>query len=154
MPIRFRCVYCNQLLGISRRKAGNVVRCTNCGGQIIVPDAEPEPAAVGAAERHTTNKEGRADNPNLFEHGDLDALLQPLASEHPKLADDATTRTPSSHEVFSIPSPTILHQPKPAPLVNQNTNSQISIRMVVPIALIMFAIGVGIGYLVGRGVGG
>ena len=28
MPVRFRCVYCNQLLGISSRKAGTVVRCT------------------------------------------------------------------------------------------------------------------------------
>ena len=27
MPIRFRCAYCNQLMGIARRKAGTVVRC-------------------------------------------------------------------------------------------------------------------------------
>src|SRR5213075_497115 len=38
MPIRFRCVYCNQLLGISRRKAGTIVRCTTCEGQLIVPE--------------------------------------------------------------------------------------------------------------------
>src|SRR5438270_411363 len=38
MPIKFRCVYCNQLLGIARRKAGKIVACTNCGGQLIVPD--------------------------------------------------------------------------------------------------------------------
>ena len=31
MPIRFRCAYCNQLMGIARRKAGTVIRCPNCG---------------------------------------------------------------------------------------------------------------------------
>lgn len=37
MPIRFRCAYCNQLMGISRRKAGTVVRCPKCAGQVVVP---------------------------------------------------------------------------------------------------------------------
>ena len=40
MPIRFRCAYCNQLMGISRRKVGNVVRCPKCGGQVVVPNPE------------------------------------------------------------------------------------------------------------------
>jgi hypothetical protein len=46
MPIRFRCAYCNQLLGIARRKAGTVVRCPTCAGQVVVPNsdaAEEEP---------------------------------------------------------------------------------------------------------------
>ncbi len=40
MPIRFRCAYCNQLMGIARRKAGAVVRCPKCAGEIIVPMPE------------------------------------------------------------------------------------------------------------------
>ena len=40
MPIRFRCAYCNQLLGIARRKAGTVVRCPGCSGQVVVPSLE------------------------------------------------------------------------------------------------------------------
>lgn len=51
MPIRFRCAYCNQLLGISRRKAGQVVRCPTCAGQVVVPQAEdgpPEPEQATA----------------------------------------------------------------------------------------------------------
>src|SRR5687767_3267162 len=40
MPIRFRCAYCNQLMGIARRKAGNVVTCPKCTGQIVVPTPE------------------------------------------------------------------------------------------------------------------
>ncbi len=47
MPIRFRCAYCNQLMGIARRKAGTVVRCPKCAGEVIVPTAqEPQPANV------------------------------------------------------------------------------------------------------------
>jgi phage FluMu protein Com len=42
MPIRFRCAYCNQLMGIARRKAGTVVNCPNCQGQVVVPAPEPE----------------------------------------------------------------------------------------------------------------
>jgi hypothetical protein len=37
MPIRFRCVFCQQLLGIGRRKAGTVVRCPTCANQVVVP---------------------------------------------------------------------------------------------------------------------
>lgn len=40
MPIRFRCYYCNQLMGISRRKAGTVVKCPKCKGEIQVPVPE------------------------------------------------------------------------------------------------------------------
>lgn len=42
MPIRFRCVYCEKLLSIARRKAGTVVTCPNCTEKLIVPTPEPE----------------------------------------------------------------------------------------------------------------
>ena len=45
MPIRFRCAYCNQLMGISRRKIGNVVRCPKCSGQVVVPNPDDGQAA-------------------------------------------------------------------------------------------------------------
>jgi hypothetical protein len=63
MPIRFRCAYCNQLLGISRRKAGTVVRCPTCAGQVIVPNADALP--------------GTPDQPSplVFERNDFDDLL-------------------------------------------------------------------------------
>jgi hypothetical protein len=40
MPIRFRCVYCDKLLGIARRKAGAVVNCPQCQQPLIVPTPE------------------------------------------------------------------------------------------------------------------
>ena len=58
MPIRFRCAYCNQLMGIARRKAGQVVKCPKCAGEIIVPvpeggadepEATEQPAGLGGA---------------------------------------------------------------------------------------------------------
>jgi hypothetical protein len=63
MPIRFRCAYCNQLLGIARRKAGTVVRCPTCAGQVVVPatDGGEDPKPSG-------------DQP-LFERSDFDELF-------------------------------------------------------------------------------
>ncbi len=76
MPIRFRCSYCNQLLGIARRKSGTSVRCPTCAGQVSVPDQD-EAAMVP----------GREDpNPFVFDRNDFDGLLQgevavPIAQE-------------------------------------------------------------------------
>src|SRR5256714_8815879 len=65
MPIRFRCAYCNQLMGLARRKAGTVVRCPTCSGQVVVPDPGT------AAEAGPSPGPG---NP-LFEGSDFDQLF-------------------------------------------------------------------------------
>lgn len=68
MPIRFRCAYCNQLMGIARRKAGTVVRCPTCSGQVVVPD----PGAAAEA--------GPPGSPNqLFEGSDFDQIFDAAA---------------------------------------------------------------------------
>jgi DNA-directed RNA polymerase subunit RPC12/RpoP len=67
MPIRFRCAYCNQLLGIARRKAGTVVRCPTCAGQVIVPPPDAD----------LTEKPVEASDPFVFESSDFDDLLKP-----------------------------------------------------------------------------
>lgn len=64
MPIRFRCAYCNQLMGIARRKAGTVVRCPTCSGQVVVPATD-----------QTDLKEDPA-SPRAFERSDFDDVLQ------------------------------------------------------------------------------
>jgi hypothetical protein len=70
MPIRFRCAYCNQLLGIARRKAGTVVRCPTCAGQVVVPAGD---AAVEDDKPHA--------NQPLFERSDFDELFNnPVAA--------------------------------------------------------------------------
>ena len=83
MPVRFRCIYCNQLLGIARRKAGSIVHCTKCSGKIIVPNPDdplPAPSAVGTASR----KAGRDSGSHLFERSDFDVLLR----QEPDLPND------------------------------------------------------------------
>lgn len=107
MPIKFRCAYCNQLLGIARRKAGTVVRCPNCAGQVIVPKQEEDDEDKGAAESDEpeqrpepvvekpakgSDKPAKApekppkvpDRPaagQVFEHSDFDNLLKPMPTE-------------------------------------------------------------------------
>jgi phage FluMu protein Com len=66
MPIRFRCAYCNQLLGIARRKAGTVVRCPGCSGQVVVPSLEE--AGLGEDKRRPA--------PAVFEGNEIDKMLE------------------------------------------------------------------------------
>src|SRR5437879_2651058 len=70
MPIRFRCAYCNQLMGIARRKAGTVVRCPNCAGQVIVPNSDGSDPGMGKAVAA-----GGAAAPALFEHNEFEEAL-------------------------------------------------------------------------------
>jgi hypothetical protein len=75
MPIRFRCAYCNQLLGIARRKAGTVVRCPTCAGQVVVPTVE-------AGGDKPQDDGGEAQPQPLFERSDFDDLfLNPAAAQ-------------------------------------------------------------------------
>ncbi|MCI0465363.1 MAG: hypothetical protein L0Z62_51235 [Gemmataceae bacterium] len=68
MPIRFRCAYCNQLMGIARRKAGTVVRCPTCSGQVVVPTPEGSAASPGDAGQPQPDAGG----PALFERSDFE----------------------------------------------------------------------------------
>jgi hypothetical protein len=68
MPIRFRCAYCSQLMGIARRKAGTVVSCPTCHGQVVVPDPGP-----GSEETNKGDDNGGA--PPLFESSDFDQIF-------------------------------------------------------------------------------
>jgi len=91
MPIRFRCAYCNQLLGISRRKAGTVVRCPHCQGQVVVPTLEE---AGGKNEQEPLPPAGGASQP-LFEGNEIDKLLEGTAGDQPSaLPPNARTVSP------------------------------------------------------------
>ncbi len=50
MPIKFRCEYCRQLIGIAHSKAGSLVDCPTCGRTLRVPNKDgtvDPPPAVG-----------------------------------------------------------------------------------------------------------
>ena len=61
MPIRFRCAYCNQLMGIARRKSGTVVRCPRCAGEVIVPVVPHRQPANGSGRHPALEAPGDAD---------------------------------------------------------------------------------------------
>lgn len=71
MPIQFRCAYCDQLLGIARRKAGSIINCPTCNGRVIVPRL-PEAEHI-----ETSKPQERPEG--LLERDDFDALFQPPA---------------------------------------------------------------------------
>jgi DNA-directed RNA polymerase subunit RPC12/RpoP len=71
MPIRFRCFYCNQLMGIARRKAGTTVRCPTCSSQVVVPQRDDE---------GTDRAGGEVPEAPLFERNDFDRIFQEAAA--------------------------------------------------------------------------
>jgi hypothetical protein len=95
MPIRFRCAYCNQLLGISRRKAGTVVRCPTCAGQVVVPNVEAEGTEAG----------GDQAAPFVFERSDFEELLNPVEAVQPREKKAAVASAADLPSVISSPSP-------------------------------------------------
>jgi len=79
MPIRFRCVYCEKLLGIARRKAGAVVNCPHCSEKLIVPTPEPSQVESSPEQLAKESEEEQlfaGGGPQLFERSDFEALLQ------------------------------------------------------------------------------
>ncbi|MGE3806774.1 MAG: hypothetical protein AB7K24_19065 [Gemmataceae bacterium] len=141
MPIRFRCAYCNQLMGISRRKAGTVVRCPNCSGQVVVPANEdsgegevpqqapapaPAPAAVGGGK--------------VFERNDFEEQLQQMtAGAGAPPADDA-----DDADAFLVPAP-MGPPPVRGMVLSTSMVTLLSVAIVVIIALAFVA-----GLLIGR----
>jgi phage FluMu protein Com len=78
MPIRFRCRYCNQLMGIARRKAGMMVHCPTCHAQVLVPASEVEAAAQPRPPQPTADVAAP-----LFERSDFEAFLDNPVAEQP-----------------------------------------------------------------------
>lgn len=132
MPIRFRCVYCDKLLGIARRKAGAVVNCPHCSEKLIVPTPEPEVGAVAPSEDELKGTdEAEVDVPagggavKLFEQNDFDALLEAeptFRAVEPRISAPAPAREPelpapqANVPTTPLPPPHLLPQlPKQSP---------------------------------------
>jgi phage FluMu protein Com len=93
MPIKFRCGYCNRLLGIARRKAGMEINCPHCSYAITVPEEQPD----------------EQPEPNV-DVLDLDNLLNPVGS-----ADATPLPTSvggSSGPAYPTPSPATPQRPQ------------------------------------------
>jgi hypothetical protein len=99
MPIRFRCAYCNQLMGIARRKAGSVVRCPKCAGQVVVPLPDQYD------EQGTDNPQALANPPagqpqgregKLFEQSDFEKLLDESPAGGPQVIQPPPISVPGA----------------------------------------------------------
>src|SRR5436190_822786 len=111
MPIRFRCVYCDQLLGIARRKAGTVVKCPNCAGQLIVPAPErKEPALAGKSNRGSRKNSASAPAPAPAPLDSFD-FSAPAVHPAPMSAVAAAPPRPPAAVAASKPRPGILLTP-------------------------------------------
>jgi DNA-directed RNA polymerase subunit RPC12/RpoP len=100
MPIKFRCAYCNQLMGIARRKAGTVVSCPTCGGQVVVPTPEPPIQPV-----QLPPQPGNGPPVNVFEKPDFDAGMfnpNPIAGQ---TSAAAPMHQPLMHATVPAPAP-------------------------------------------------
>jgi hypothetical protein len=109
MPIHFRCACCNQLLGIARRKAGMVVRCPKCQGQVAVPAAD---GAAPAGDPHPETGTGQEPS---FDQRDNRVVLRETPQEGKgaaqtstavaaPLAAPASTGLPKGPCAFGLPS--------------------------------------------------
>jgi hypothetical protein len=96
MPIRFRCAYCNQLLGIARRKAGTVVRCPSCSGQVVVPSLEE--AGMGT-------KQPAPQHTGPFEGNEIDKMLEGAAGEQPSVIQPGPGPVLASQYAGGSPAP-------------------------------------------------
>jgi phage FluMu protein Com len=96
MPIKFRCKYCNQLMGIARRKAGTDVNCPTCNGILRVPF---EDAAEGTGPAPVL-KAATAQQP-VFEQSDFEAYLEADVHNRPVVTAPPPTAAPLAGTVWN-----------------------------------------------------
>jgi phage FluMu protein Com len=95
MPIRFRCAYCNQLMAIAHRKAGTVVRCPTCSGQVVVPNVE-------SSDQHAAAPPGPMGGA-AFEGSDFDKVFKDTARPAPPTQPPAFGPSGGGFEVDPAP---------------------------------------------------
>jgi hypothetical protein len=110
MPIRFRCRYCNQLMGIARRKAGTTVQCPTCHAQLVVPQPESEPQPPPPHQPPL----GDAPAP-IFERSDFEDFLQNPVVDKPAAPPVPAPPPPPSPFEEAIPSSSSLSLPSSSP---------------------------------------
>lgn len=96
MPIKFRCNYCRQFLGISRAQAGGIVDCPTCGRSIRVPQLDgslqplPEPelnlqdAHLARALDELARLASGDSQPAVLEHADQSDFDEDAENEIPQ----------------------------------------------------------------------
>jgi len=111
VPIKFRCHHCQQLLGVSRNRAGGVVACPRCAAELMVPDPDepgvmtPEPQPPFPAP---------ADSSEPLDSGIPLDLLN-LRPEDIRVEPGSAFAAPFRLPEASPPSPRLAPSPDPVP---------------------------------------
>src|SRR5437763_16230306 len=93
MPIRFRCAYCKQLMGIARRKAGTVVSRPKCAGQVVVPTPPPG-EDDGPDPREAVANQSEGGKEALFEQSDFEKVFGNSPAAGPQVLHPPTVANP------------------------------------------------------------
>lgn len=110
MPIKFRCSYCRQFLGISRGRAGGVVDCPTCGRSIRVPGLDGSVQPVPTPELNVRDaKLIRALDELANWHAPLPAAAVQDAEEEPEEEIPQPIAEPIPIEVPLPPEPISVH---------------------------------------------
>jgi len=137
-------------MGIARRKAGTVVRCPTCSGQVVVPN--PDVAAP---------EQGQQQPNQLFERSDFDDLFEPAV---PKERTGATvgasppeapavgwgTQAEANSGVARLepgPAPPLLSPPPATPGI---VVSPSLLTLLTVVGILLLAVVFGAGILVGK----
>ncbi len=154
MPVRFRCSYCNQLLGISRRKIGLPVKCPTCQGQVIVPPRDTEEAAPPALAPVGTPQ-------RQFEQSDFLAMLEKppvLAAAAPPAPAPAPPRVQEPMPDFSAPEaerpPEVDVEPLSVPSPNGWLLTPKKLTLLIVAIIVLLALAFAAGVLVGMALSG
>ena len=97
MPIKFRCQHCDQLMGISRSKAGDVVDCQTCGMSVRVPGLDGEVVPLPQPKLDLQD----AELANALD--ELAALGSNVTLEKKQLELQSQAKTSTSKEPVSVP---------------------------------------------------
>jgi phage FluMu protein Com len=157
MPIRFRCQYCNQLLGIARRKAGMQVECPTCHGHVTVPETDAAAAAAAAAAAPAAAPAAAGTGPAapLFERSDFPDFLNPPA-EVPAFPDvasppppPAVPDNPPAYDVDRLPPAALSPSQGTRPATGIFLSPAQATALTI-VAVFLLAVAFGAGLLVGR----
>ena len=111
MPIRFRCTFCNRLLGIATRKAGTETTCPHCGYAIMVP--------VPAEDEAKTERVSVDDVDQLLGNHVTERIAEPATQVLPPPRAEPPKPAPPKGAVHKPrakpPAPPVPEAPKAAP---------------------------------------
>jgi len=143
MPIRFPCNQCGQLLGIASRKVGSQIKCPKCGAAQVVPT--PEAAEAALAMRRFARSAAQLESGStvvVYEEPPAAGLAEPSGTSAPGHSSANAEVAAAPAEVAGpgrpIPSDMILYRRR-------------TLYVHGVLFLLLFAAGLGAGYLIGRG---